>query len=186
MSRRQKDPLRPLTAAEHTSLEQIARSQRERADRVGRAKALLAVAAGATYTAAATAAGRRSGDGVAQLVARFNRHGLAALDRRQGGGAPRQYGAVERARILAEFRRPPDRAQDGTATWSLSTLQRALRRAPDGLPTVSVATILETLWHAGYSFQQSRTWCHTGSAQRKRKDGTVRTVTDPLATPKKT
>ncbi len=109
MSRRQKDPLRPLTPAERTTLEQTARAQRERADRVVRAKALLAVASGATYTAAATVAGRRSGDGVAQLVARFNRHGLAALDRRQGGGAPRQYGPVERARILAEFRRPPGR-----------------------------------------------------------------------------
>jgi hypothetical protein len=34
---------------------------------------------------------------------------------------------VEQERILAEARRRPDREQDGTATWSLSTLQQALR-----------------------------------------------------------
>jgi|SRR5215207_493978 len=185
MSRRKKDPLRPLTAPERTTLEQVARAQAERADRVARAKALLAVADGAAYTVAAATAGRRSGDGVAQLVARFNQQGLAALDRRYGGGPSVQYGPTERERILAEFHRTPDRERDGTATWSLTTLQRALRRAPDGLPTVSTATILHTLREAGYTFQANRTWCHTGTARRKRKDGTVHTVTDPLATPKK-
>jgi hypothetical protein len=35
---------------------------------------------------------------------------------------PVRYGAVEQRRILAEVARPPDRARDGTASWSLSTL----------------------------------------------------------------
>ncbi|HEX9356635.1 MAG TPA: helix-turn-helix domain-containing protein [Streptosporangiaceae bacterium] len=186
MSRGQKDPLRPLTPQARATLEQVARAQSERADRVARAKALLAVADGATYTAAAARAGRRSGDGVAQLVARFNRLGLAALDRRYGGGPPVQYGPAERDRILAEFQRAPDRERDGTATWSLTTLQRVLRRAPDGLPTISTFTIFQTLHDAGYTVQENRRWCHTGTAQRKQKDGTVKTVTDPLATPTKT
>src|SRR5262245_60001390 len=134
MARRPLTPLRPLTPVERTTLEQVARAHSERANRGARAKALLAVADGATFTNAATLAGRRSGDGVAQLVARFTRLGLAALDRRYGGGPPVRYGPAERERILAEVRRPPDREQDGTATWSLTTLQRALRRAPDGLP----------------------------------------------------
>ncbi len=185
MARRQKDPLRPLTAEERTALERVGRAGSERADRVARAAALLAVADGASYTAAAAAAGRRSGDGVAQLVARFNRLGLAALNGQHGGGPAVQYGAVERARILREFERVPDRQQDGTATWSLTTLQRVLRRAPDGLPHVSTWTVLQTLWDAGYTCQQDRTWCHTGTATRKRKDGSVVTVTDPDATPKK-
>jgi hypothetical protein len=119
------------------------------------------------------------------LVGRFNRCGLAALDARHGGGPPVQYGVAERERILREVRRPPDREQDGTATWSLTTLQRALRRAPDGLPTVSTATILQALHEAGYTFQRDRTWCHTCTASRKRKDGMVVTVTDPETTPKK-
>ena len=117
-------------------------------------------------------------------MARFNRTGLAALDSHHGGGPPIQYGTTERERILREFRRPPDREQDGTATWSLTTLQRALQRAPDGLPKVSTWTILQTLWEAGYTWQQSRTWCPTGTARRKRKRGTV-TVTDPDASPKR-
>jgi transposase len=184
MSRRKKDPLRSLSDAERVVLEQVHRSRCERAERVARATALLAVADGASYTDAALRAGRKSGDGVAQLVARFNARGLAALDSQHGGGHTRQYGAVEQERILTEFRRPPDREQDRTATWSLTTLQGALRRAPDGLPQVSTFTILQTLHEAGYTYQRSRTWCHTGTAQRKRKRGTV-TVTDPDATPKK-
>jgi transposase len=185
MSRRQKDPLRPLSSEERAVLEQVQRARSDRAERVARATALLAVADGASYTVAAQQAGRRSGDGVAQLVARFNARGLAALDSQHGGGPARQYGAPAQDRILSEFRRTPDREQDRTATWSLTTLQRALRRAPDGLPRVSTFTILQTLHDAGYTYQQSRTWCHTGTARRKRKRGVV-TLTDPDATPKKT
>jgi transposase len=185
MTRHQKDPLRPLTREERATLERICRAGSERADRVARAKAVLAVADGASYTTAAARAGRRSGDGVAQLVGRFNQAGLPALDGRHGGGPMMQYGPAEQERILREFARRPDRKTDGTATWSLTTLQRALRRAPDGLPTVSTWTILQTLWDAGYTFQADRTWCRTGTATRKRSDGTVVTVTDPDATPKK-
>jgi hypothetical protein len=96
-----------------------------------------------------------------------------------------RYGLQERERILREVRRRPDREEDRTATWSLSTLQRALRRAPDGLPRVSTATILHVLWEAGYGWQADRTWCHTGTAKRRRKDGTVVDVVDPDAAPKK-
>src|SRR5207245_44495 len=88
MAHPQKTPLRALTAEERSLLQQIARSPSEPAGHVARAKALLAVAAGAPFTHAAHAAGRRSGDGVALLVARFNRQGLAALARQPGGGPP--------------------------------------------------------------------------------------------------
>src|SRR5687767_4162938 len=184
MARPPKAPLRPLAEAERTALEQIARASSERADRAARAKALLAVAGGQSFTAAARAAGRRSGDAVARLVARFNTEGLAALQPRHGGGPATVCDAATRDRILREFRRPPDREGDGTATWSLTTLQRALRGAPDGLPRVSTKTILYALWDAGYTWQQSRTWCQTGTVVRRRKAGPV-TVTDPDAAPKK-
>jgi Homeodomain-like domain len=184
MAQRRRIRLRPLTAAERTELERVARAGSARAERVARAKALVAVADGAPFTAAARAAGRRAGDAVAHLVERFNGEGLAALERRHGGGPPVRYAAAERERILHEFRRRPDRAEDQTATWSLTTLRRALRRAPDGLPTISTATILHTLWEAGYTWQQDRTWCPTGTAKRKRKAGVV-DVVDPDATPRK-
>ncbi len=184
MSRRRKAPLRPLTAEEQTILSQIARAQSEPASHVARAKMLLAVAAGKTYQAAAEAAGRKSNDAVSQLVSRFNQEGLAALVPRHSGGPALQYGAAERERILAEVRRAPERERDGSATWTLSLLQRALRQAPDGLPTVSTYTIWRVLHEAGLSWQESRSWCETGQAKRKRKAGVV-TVTDPDAEAKK-
>jgi transposase len=184
MVRPQKTPLRPLTAHERTTLEQIARSGAERADRVARAKELLAVADGVPFTEAARAAGRRSGDAVAALVVRFNATGLAALTARPGGAPPVQYGPDEADRIRREARRVPDRARDGTATWSLTTLQRALRRAPDGLPRVSTFTILRVLHDTGFTWQHDRTWCETGVVQRRRKSGVVE-VLDPDAVTKR-
>ena len=185
MAQRRRIRLRPPTAGERAGLERVARSGSERADRAARAKALLAVADGAPFTAAARAVGRRAGDAVAHLVERFNEEGVAALDRRYGGGPPVRYGPDERERILREVRRRPDRDEDGTATWSLKTLRRALRRAPDGLPTVSTATILHALWEAGYTWQRDRSWCATGTAKRKRKDGAVVQTVDPQTAPKK-
>ena len=170
---RQNDPLRALSDEEREALGRLSRSGREAAAVVARAKALLAVADGASYSAAARLAGRRSGDAVCQLVARFNRKGLEALAPGHGGGLPARYTSAERERILAEARRPPERERDGTATWSLVTLQRALRRAPDGLPQVSTYTIWCVLTDAGWSWQRTRTWCPTGTSVRLRKRGRV-------------
>ncbi len=64
MTRRQKHPLRDLTTEERQEMERVSRATRESAARVARAKALLAVADGQSYTAAAQASGRRSGDAV--------------------------------------------------------------------------------------------------------------------------
>jgi len=94
------------------------------------------------------------------------------------------YAEAECERILAEVRRPPDRDLDRTATWSLLTLRRALRRAPDGLPTVSTFPIWGVLHEAGWSWQRSRTWCPTGRTLRTRKRGIVE-VRDPDAAPTK-
>ena len=163
----------------------LSRAHAEPAAVVARAKALLAVADGHRFTEAARLAGRRSGDGVALLVARFNARGLGALESRHGGGQPKRYTAHDQERILREVRRSPDREMDGTATWSLTTLRRALREAPDGLPTVSTFTIWCALRDAGYRWGRDRSWCATGTAIRKRKSGTV-TVHDPDAVAKKT
>lgn len=183
MSRRQKNPLRALTEEERVELERLSRSHQTAAIIVGRAKTLLGVARGRPYTQAAQVAGRTSGDGVAQLVARFNQHGLKALETRPGGRPPLVYGSAERNRILETARRQPDREQDGTATWSLSTLQRVLRREP-GFGHLSTYTILGVLHEAGLTWQRDRTWCETGSAKRRRRSGVV-VVTDPDAEAKK-
>jgi hypothetical protein len=155
MSRRRKDPLRTLTDEERSSLEQLGRAASAPAGVVGRARALVAVADGCSYTEAAQRVGRRSGDAVAALVARFNREGLAAVEPRHGGGPRVKYGAAERERILAE-----------------------------GLPEISTYTIWCVLHAADLSWQRDRSWCHTGLAKRRRKAGEVE-VHDPDATVKR-
>src|SRR5215203_6143607 len=158
MSRHQKDPLRPLMADERQELSRLSRSPSAPAAQVERAPALLAIADGASYTAAAHQVGRRHTETLSAWVSRFNRDGLAAVQPRHGGGPRLCYGIDAQQRILAEMARTPEREQDGTPTWSLSLLQRALRQADDGLPRVSTFTIWRTLHAAGLSWQKSRTW----------------------------
>lgn len=184
MSRRKKDPLRPLTEHELQMLQQTSRSLTAPAVQVTRAKILLSVAQGEDYQDAAQNAGRRSLKAVSHLVARFNQEGLAALQPRHGGGQPKIYTGALRERIVAEYRRPPTPEADGTATWTLSTLQAALRQAPDGLPHVSTYTLWQVLGQEGQTPQKNRTWCDTGTVLRKRKDGIV-AVTDPDTDAKK-
>jgi transposase len=110
-------------------------------DGVRRAKAVLAIAAGKSFTEAAHQSGFKSADSIAQLVGRFNRHGLAALDIARGREPKPTYDSAVRARILQKVQTPPDRTQDGTATWSLSTLERSLRQEGGELATLGATTI---------------------------------------------
>src|SRR5512133_1072962 len=103
MTRRQKNPLRELTEEERIWLEKIARSASEPAVNVARAKEILSVADGKTYTEAAKLAGRRSGDMVSAVVQRFNQDGLNAIEPGWKGNRTQKYSVAERERILAEF-----------------------------------------------------------------------------------
>lgn len=178
----QKEPLRALSEQEKRELRRVVKATSERLDVIRRAKAVLAVAGGQAFTPAAHEAGLKSGDGVGKLVKRFNQHGLAALQIAAGRGRKATYTREQRARILAQVQRAPDRKADQTASWSLQTLERALRK--QGLSKLSASTIREVLHEAGYAFGKTRTWCPTGTAIRKRKAGVV-TVQDPQAQEKK-
>src|SRR3954465_2720028 len=178
MSRHRTDPLRPLTAERGQERTRLSRSSSAPAAQVERARALLAIADGASYTAAAHQVGRRHSETISAWVSRFNRDGLAAVRPGHGGGPRIRYGADAQQRIVAEWARTPQREQDGTATWSLSLLQKALRQADAGLPQGRTYTIWRTLHAAGLSWQKSRTWCQTGVVTRRRKQGTV-TLVDP-------
>lgn len=181
MGARAKIALCPLSEAQEHTLQRVTKASSERVDAVKRAKALLAVAEGKTLTQA----GRLSGlsrEGVSQLVERFNQRGLAVLMIAPGRGRKPTYKTKERARIIQEVQRQPDRLSDQTATWSLKLLQRALRRAC--LPTIGATTIGRILHEEGYRLQRDRTWCDTGTAYRVRKDGVYR-VRDPHAQEKK-
>jgi transposase len=181
MGARPKITLRPLSEAERRALQRVTKASSERVDTVKRAKALLAEADGKTLTQAGVSAGL-SREGVSQLVERFNTRGLAVLVIASGRGRKPTYTASERVRVVQEVQRQPDREKDQTATWSLKLLQRALRRA--GLPTIGATTIGRILHEEGYSVQRDRTWCETGYALRKRKDGIYR-VRDPHTQKKK-
>jgi transposase len=181
MSRRQRDPLRPLSDAERLSLSRLSRSQSAPAAQVARARALPAVADGQSCTMAADLVGRATGDAVARWVAAFNRDGLIAVKPRHGGGRPVRHGEAEQRRIPAEVARVPERARDGTATRSPTMPRDALRRAEDGLPGIGTYTIGRALHAAGYSRQKGRSRCGTGVVVRRRKHEGLVIVADPDA-----
>jgi transposase len=183
MSKEQKYPLRAFTLQEEQELHRVTKATSERLDVTKRARALLSVQAGRSFTDAARQAGYKSGDSVSLLVQRFNQRGLQALLIAPGRGRKPTYTAEQRARIVQEVQREPCRAVDQTASWSLLLLRNALRKAE--LPHVAKETIRVVLHKAGYRFGKTRTWCPTGAAVRKRKTGTV-TVHDPKAQEKQT
>jgi len=170
-----------LSSQEEQELQRIVKASSERIDVARRARALLAIATKQSFPQAALVAGFKEARSVGKLVKRFNSHGLASLSIAAGRGGKPKYTSQQKARILAEVQRTPDRTEDQTATWSLSLLRKALR-ATD-LPDIAHETIRQVLHEAGYTFQRTRTWCRTGYALRVRKSGTV-TVYD-VETPEK-
>lgn len=85
--------------------------------------------------------GRKSGDAVAQLVARFNALGLPAIEHKNGDGPKPKYGVGQRDRILAQAWLSPVPEQEIAANRSLITLRYTLRKVPDGLFLVSICMI---------------------------------------------
>lgn len=182
MARPQHEPLRPLRDAERHALTALVKASSERVDRVRRARAVLAVAETGNFAAAARQAGFRSVTAVTNLVQRFNQRGLDALTIAVGRGRHPTYDPSARAQIVRVAQLPPDRRADQTATWSLATLRRRLRR--EGFTSVGTSTIRRMLVEAGSSYQRTRTWCPTGTAVRQRATGAVRVV-DPDTEEKK-
>src|SRR5260370_2171015 len=172
MGRPRKEELRELKEEEQQELKEVVNETSERIDGVKRAEALLAVAAGATLRAAGQQAGL-SGEAVAQMVRRFNQCGLAVLETAAGRGRKPTYTSQQRARVLAEVQREPDRKEDQTATWSLMLLRDALRKTE--LPEIAAETIRQMLPAPGYSYQRTRSWVRTGYATRTPNTGPVTT-----------
>ena len=144
----------------------------------------MAVAEAVNDTDAAHRVGRRSGDAVGRLVAQFNKAGIAVLNLRHGGGPSIVYGSEQRSKILKAVQKQPDRQTEGTATWSLTTLQRSLRTKESDLAHASTYTLHKVLQESGWSWQKNRSWCETGKVVRKRKAGVVNVV-DPDTEAKK-
>lgn len=89
-----KEALRTLSAEEQATLERLVKRTSEQEDRARRARALLGVAAGASFVAAARGGGLRSATTGAHLVGQFNASGLAALGIGLGRGRKPTYDAT--------------------------------------------------------------------------------------------
>lgn len=176
--------LRPLSDREFQELTRLAKASSERLDVVRRSKALLEVAKGTSFSQTARTTGFKTGDGVVVLVKRFNDKGLAALKIASGRGPKPTYDAAAREKIVETLQQPPDRLEDQTATWSLTTLERSLRLKEPGLNKIGATTIARIARQAGFSYQNSRSWCQTGTVKRKRQAQIV-SVTDPRSEEKK-
>jgi len=170
MGRHQKKPLRELTQEETVELKRVSTSETERVERIRRARALLAVADGQSFTRAARTARMRSSSGVAAIVQRFHERGMEALDTVPGAGRHPIYSTYERDLILAEVQRE----MESTPFWSLATLEQSLRRASNGAPKVSAKTIGQVLRDAGYTWHHGRhAWIRNGDATHEREKAKV-------------
>jgi transposase len=123
------------------------------AAQVARAKAILAVATGRTYSQAARESGQASGDTVASWVLRFNREGLNGITPRHGGGAQQRYSDEDRTKIIEIARSIPNPQVDGTTSWTLHSLRANLQR--QGLPAPSIYTLWVILRDAGLDWQET-------------------------------
>src|SRR5260370_38405071 len=106
----QREALRRLTRGERTGLQRIADSTSQRVDQVRRAAALLAVARTGVFIRAAREAGLHSGTTLADLAARFNRHGLAAGPIARGPAPRPTHAARAPAKLWPSAQLPPSRA----------------------------------------------------------------------------
>jgi transposase len=103
-----------VTETERAELEAMARSRRGRADESRRARIMLLLADGYTYTAICDRI-----DCTAQTIAtwkaRYQADGVRGLRGRHRGSKPRVLTPPVEARILSWTRKPPT---DGTTHWS--------------------------------------------------------------------
>src|SRR5260370_1628706 len=102
MAQPQKEPLRALSEQEERELKRLAKATSERLDVVHRAKALVAVASGKSFTEAAHEAGVKSGGGGGKPGKRFNARRPAALSISAGARRKPTHNGVPPARATAQ------------------------------------------------------------------------------------
>lgn len=111
-----------LTTEQRTELEMRERSRRGRADAARRARVILLLAAGETYTSITARTGCSSRT-IALWKGRFEADGVAGLAARHRGSKPTVLTPTLQARILAWTRRAPPH---GATHWSTRSLGRQL------------------------------------------------------------
>ena len=149
-----------MTESEIQQLTDITNSKVERVERIRRARAILAVAKGQSFTGAAKEARMRSNSGIAAIVQRFHERGMDSLNTIPGAGRRPVYDHGQRKAILVEIEREMER----TPFWSLSTLEKALKRSTTNVPKVSAKTICQVLKDAGYRWlPNEHVWSKNGN-----------------------
>ncbi len=112
-----------LTPEERDALQALARAGRGRADLARRARIVLQLAAGASYSAIASGLGESTRT-VGKWKRRFLEGRVAGLEGRYRGNTPTVLTPALEARILAWTRKPPT---DGSTHWSTRKLAAALK-----------------------------------------------------------
>lgn len=158
MGSQQQVLLRQLTPHEREEFSRKATSSSERIDVVKKAKTILAVADGCTFTEAGKQSGM-SREGVSQLIKRFHQRGSEVLVIAPGRGRKPTYPSQDHEQILQEIRRCPTLDTDQSTVWSLPLLQKSLRAK--GLPHICPETIRLVLQTHGWEYQDTRTWRRT-------------------------
>ena len=158
MGSQQKVLVRQLTPHEREELSRKATSSSERIDVIKKAKAILAVADGCTFTEAGKQSGM-SREGVSQLIKRFHQRGSEVLVIAPGRGRKPTYTIQDHEQILQEVRRCPNLDTDQSTVWSLPLLQKSLRAK--GLPHICPETIRLVLQTHGWEYQGTRIWHQT-------------------------
>ena len=119
MARRSR--VRKPTAAEIQPLQQLIETSPDKRQR-RRAEILLLYVAGLTATAIAQLLSLHLNT-VSRVLQLFGRRGLAAVTRMSHGGAPRQIGARQAARIRRLADQPPGKRALPYGRWSLAKLR---------------------------------------------------------------
>ena len=98
-----------------------------------------------------------SGDGVSQLVERFDHRGVQALSIAPGRGRKPTYTSQDHEQILQEIQRRPTWEVDQCTVWSVPLLQRSLHAK--GFLAICPKTIRLVLQAHGWKYQPTtRTW----------------------------
>lgn len=151
--------LRPVTVAEKTEIERLAKAYSEPLRRVKRAQIIAAMLADPTLPS--TEAGVRagfSGATGAKWVARFNEQGIAGLEDKPRSGRRRIHDEKVRSNLISLALQKPRTLGYPYALWTLERLQVAFRERHG--THLSDSTIWTWLDNEGLKWKRQQSWFH--------------------------
>ncbi len=147
--------LRPLTAAETTTIARLAHSRTAPVRQVQRAQIVWLSRQGHSVPAVATRLGLHS-QTVRDWLKRFNKDGLSGLEDLPRGGKPPTYTPEQRAEVIALTLTNPQTLALPFACWTLDRLVAYLHEHKQ--ITIQRSRISELLIEEGLRWRQHETW----------------------------